>query len=69
MKKVVALVSTVVFLLSSLAVSAEEVPRNAAEAAQVEQLLEVDVLRGTERIVNLSPLLHTLWMLTQHRPT
>ncbi len=55
MKKVVALVSTVVFLLSSLAVSAEEVPRNAAEAAQVEQLLEVDVLRGTERIVNLSP--------------
>ena len=54
MKKLIVLISTMALLLSSsFTVFAEELPHGNVGAAQVEQLLEVDVVNGTERIINL----------------
>lgn len=54
MKKIIALISTMTLLLgSSLTVFAGELQHDDVKAAEVEQLLEVDVVNGTESIIDL----------------
>lgn len=56
MKKIGLIISIMVLLFGGMAVQAEEVPFDETETTQVEQLLEVDVVNGTERIVDLPEL-------------
>lgn len=56
MKRIISIVSVMLLLLSGMTVYAQEIPQDNdgdSGVVQVEQLLEVDVVNGTERIVDL----------------